>query len=83
MVPLHATLPFGPPLCTGEKHEADLKMVFRPALWKRIILRHCDELFSTTPWALIAILAAKDISFSARTRGYEWFFCPMSVRRFR
>ena len=79
MVPLHATLPFGPPLCTGEEHEADIEMGLRPAIWKRIILRHGDELFSTTPWALIVILAAKDIYVSARTRGYACFFVQMTV----
>ena len=38
------------------------------------MLRHWDELFSTTPWAMTAILGAKDIYISARTRGYAWFF---------
>ena len=84
MVPLHATMPFAPPLCIGEEHEADLNMLFQPTCCTAsLTVRHAGGTFSATPKALTAILGAKDIYSSARTRRCAWCFCQMSVSRFR
>lgn len=81
--PLSAAVLISPPSRPGEKRGLDFEAPLRPALRQGIIFRPFDDSYSTMPWALTELLAAKDISLARRTRTCAQLFPVRIGRRLR